>query len=718
VTESARLHDRGSTVVYAIAALIVLSIASAAAWTVMRDYRVAVEHAALHLDNVTVVLAEHTRFALQQAPVAIGERIEAASPGNAGDSLDGALQSYFHELFGRIELAYRGRVVLFRPDGALVASYPELSDAALATYGSHPLFQHAKSFRNGSLEGPGIIDPGERLIGYRRIADYPVLVVVSTPMSSVLANWKRDSAIMVLGAVLFAALTAAAAFLLGRNWRLKTALMADAAERQMRLDSIIGSAMDAVLTVDEDQNIVLFNAAAETIFRCSANEAIGRSLSRFIPERFREVHETHIRRFGEGGVSMRRMGGALVLSGLRSNGEEFPIDASISYATVAGKKFYTVILRDVTARERALEEQRRYQRQLEESERRLNSIIGSAMDAIITIDERHNIRLFNTAAEQIFRCSASEAMHAPIERFIPERFRDTHRQHVERFGESGTTMRRMGETMVLYGLRSTGEEFPIDASISHVTVSGEKYFTVILRDITERQRAADELEQSHRQLRELYEAMHEVREGERTRIARELHDELAQWLTALKMDASWIASRLPREHEQLVTKAERMKGVVDNTVAAMRRIAADLRPVMLDDLGLVPAIENLLYDLSERAGIAVSLTGSVGDAELKEPYATAVYRMVQEALTNVARHSGGTAVEVHVAAEGGQLRVRIEDNGRGFNPDPERKSFGVLGIRERARTLGGAARIFSPEDGGTIVEIEIPLMARTTELAQ
>ncbi len=276
----------------------------------------------------------------------------------------------------------------------------------------------------------------------------------------------------------------------------------------------------------------------------------------------------------------------------------------------------------------------------------------------------------------------------------------------------------MGETMVLYGRRTTGEEFPIDASISNVTVSGEKFYTVILRDITERKRAADELEHSHQELRELYEAMHEVRESERTRIARELHDELAQWLTALKMDASWIASRLPREHQQLVTKAERMKGVVDNTVAAMRRIAADLRPVMLDDLGLVPAIENLIYDVSERAGITVSLIGDMGDVELKEPYATAVYRMVQEALTNVARHSGATAVEVRVAAEGERLLVRVKDNGRGFNPDPERKSFGVLGIRERARTLGGAARIFPPEEGGTVVEIEIPLMTKTAELAQ
>ena len=200
-----------------------------------------------------------------------------------------------------------------------------------------------------------------------------------------------------------------------------------------------------------------------------------------------------------------------------------------------------------------------------------------------------------------------------------------------------------------------------------------------------------------------------TRAAERTRIARELHDELAQWLTALKMDVSWIRSHLPQSETQLIGKADRMKGVVDNTIAAMRRIAADLRPVMLDDLGLMPAIENLLHDLSERTGIQVSLTGSAELEALREPLVTAVYRMVQEALTNVARHSGATRVRVALEIADERLALSIRDNGSGFNPDPNRKSFGVLGIRERARTLGGDAHIHTPPGGGTEVEIEVPL---------
>jgi PAS domain S-box-containing protein len=354
-------------------------------------------------------------------------------------------------------------------------------------------------------------------------------------------------------------------------------------------------------------------------------------------------------------------------------------------------------------------------RAIAENELRLNSIIGSAMDAMITLDEQQRIVLFNAAAEKIFLCEAADAIGSPIERFIPERYRSGHAAHVKRFGEAGITMRRMGGAVVLAGLRTDGDEFPIDASISHVNVGGRKFYTVILRDVTERQRAADALTRSHEELHELYEAMHQVREAERTRIARELHDELAQWLTALKMDVSWIRARLPQDGTLLTGKADRRKTVIDNTIAAMRRIAADLRPLMLDDLGLVPAIENLLHELADRTGIAVELTGSDALEALREPLVTAVYRMVQEALTNVARHAHASRVEVSLEMTEDRLSVSITDDGVGLRPDPGGKSFGLAGIRERARTLGGEARIYSPQEGGTIVAITVPLQRQLEE---
>lgn len=477
-----------------------------------------------------------------------------------------------------------------------------------------------------------------------------------------------------------------------------------------RLEGIVGSAMDAIITVDESQRIVLFNAAAERMFGISAQAAIGGPLDRFIPERFRPAHRAHIETFGQTGVTTRAMGARLDLHALRASGEEFPIDASISQVEENGKKLFTVILRDVSARKAA---EHVLQRALEERRaagRRLEGIIRSAMDAIITLDRDHRIVVFNEAAERIFRCPASDAIGAPLDRFIPEHFRTAHRNHIDRFGETRVTTRAMGAQIDLFGLRADGEEFPIDASISQVTVGDDKLYTVILRDISARKAASDALRRSHDELREMSAAMNEVREAERTRIARELHDELGQLLTAVKMDIAWLAARLPPESTALAQRSEKMRQLIDTTVAAVRRIAADLRPVMLDDFGLMPALEHLLNDFAQRTNIATRMDASTEEVEFGEPLSTSVYRVVQEALTNVARHAEATEVELTVKLEADSVYVRVRDNGKGLAPRPsgETRSFGLLGIKERARTLGGRAQIHSPAEGGTIVEIAIP----------
>jgi len=348
--------------------------------------------------------------------------------------------------------------------------------------------------------------------------------------------------------------------------------------------------------------------------------------------------------------------------------------------------------------------------ELTEAGEKLHRIVDSAMDAMITVDERQNIVMFNIAAEKIFRIPAAEALGQPLDRFIPERFRIAHRRHVWRFGETGETTRIMGQNLTLAGLRADGEEFPIDASISQIDNEGGKLFTVILRDITTRKEAQAALERSYRELRELSAAMNEVREAERTRIARELHDELAQWLTALKMDVAWLSSRLPDEQRQLIDRTERMKGLVDTMVGAVRRIAAALRPAMLDDLGLVAATESLLHDFSQRTGIVVSHEVEGWADGLGEPLSTSLYRILQEAVTNVARHAQASEVGVTLRRENGDLVLRVHDNGRGFDAEVtvHGKSFGVLGMRERAHTLGGRARIERVATGGTVVEIVIP----------
>jgi PAS domain S-box-containing protein len=291
---------------------------------------------------------------------------------------------------------------------------------------------------------------------------------------------------------------------------------------EARLSGIIASAMDAIISVNEEQRIVVFNAAAEAMFRCAAHEAVGKALSRFIPQRFREAHATHIDAFARTGVTSRSMWTPGTLVGLRADGEEFPIEATISQVETGGQKFFTVILRDVTERKRAEEV-------LRQTEAKLGGIIGSAMDAIISVNEQQEIVVFNAAAERIFGCPAVEAIGSSIHRFLPERFRSAHETHIRAFGATGVTTRSMGELRPLMALRVDGTEFPIEATISQVNVDGQRLFTVILRDITERKRSEVERE------RLLQEA---ERQAERLRLQAEALEESNRELARLATEAA------------------------------------------------------------------------------------------------------------------------------------------------------------------------------------
>jgi PAS domain S-box-containing protein len=348
------------------------------------------------------------------------------------------------------------------------------------------------------------------------------------------------------------------------------------------------------------------------------------------------------------------------------------------------------------------------------NEARMMGIIRSSMEAIITVDEAQRIVIFNPMAERIFGCSAMDAIGAPLVRFIPERFRSAHEKHVEQFGVTGVSERQMGRQRVLFGLRANGEEFPIEASISQILDANGKLYTVVLRDVTERVKADNALKASREDLRELSANLQNVREEEKARIARELHDDLGQQLTALKMDLSSVElalDALPAGGPEVRTQLRGMRRLIDATVASVRRIAADLRPVMLDDLGLVPAIEWLANDFTNRYGIDIERQIEPGDIVFTRNGATTLFRIVQEALTNVARHADATLVALVLRIEGEHCILRIADNGRGtVEPDGRNgKSFGLLGIRERAHMLGGSIAIETAAARGFAITAVFPL---------
>lgn len=335
---------------------------------------------------------------------------------------------------------------------------------------------------------------------------------------------------------------------------------------------------------------------------------------------------------------------------------------------------------------------------------RLAGLLESAMDAIISVDQAQNIVLYNRAAERIFGYPFAKVKGQPLTMLLPERFQASHAEHVAHFGETGVTSRRMGDGTVIYGLRSNGEEFPMDASISQLDTAEGRLFTVILRDVTERVRAQEDLAAFATQA-------NAIREQEKSRVARELHDELAQSLTALKMDTIFVRDNLRGDPEGTARKLEGMLGMLDDSVAATRRIAADLRPLLLDDLGLMPAIEWLVQNFAQRTGVACELLADE-DLELEEPYATAVFRIVQESLVNVGKHAQATRVEVSVAHRGAQITLKVQDNGVGFMPGGTRKpnSLGLVGLRERAQLLKGSVSVDSAPGRGTTVQASIPVL--------
>jgi PAS domain S-box-containing protein len=360
----------------------------------------------------------------------------------------------------------------------------------------------------------------------------------------------------------------------------------------------------------------------------------------------------------------------------------------------------------VAAREVLLADER-----TEASKTQLEAIVDSAMDAIITVDEAQNIVLFNRAAEQVFRVRREEMLGTPLDRLLPTRFRGAHRDHIEGFGRTGVTSRRMGDVTTLWALRAgSDEEFPIEASISQAAEGGKRFYTVILRDITLRKQAEDSLKESQRELRELSARVLEAREEEKAHIARELHDELGQLLTALKMDLGWVRERLPADSE-LAPRVAEMGTLLDRTVGATRRISADLRPLMLDDLGLADAAAWLIDDFAKRSGVTCKVDIAEELPDLSKAVATAVYRAVQESLTNIARHAGARSAWVVLAVEDDALYVEVEDDGRGIAPEDlaKARSVGLKGMRERIAFLGGTFEIARAPRGGTRLRLRVPL---------
>jgi PAS domain S-box-containing protein len=364
----------------------------------------------------------------------------------------------------------------------------------------------------------------------------------------------------------------------------------------------------------------------------------------------------------------------------------------------SGMLFTQMIFQDIT-------ERKQLEQNLKESEELLKSIFDSSPDSITVADINGRILLCNQATAHVHGFSSTEQL---VGKSFYELADAEDRQRIQE-GMKQVMMDGAVKDVPFIGLRGDNKKFTGELSVSLLkdSLGRPSGFVGITKDITERKQAEEQLRYAKEQVERFNQHLTEAIENERARISREIHDELGQSLTALKIDMNWMQGHVIPKGE-IETKLERMIDIVNSTIRNVQQIAADLRPDILEDLGLVPALEWYCEEFEKRTGIRCETNLE----EIRSSNAQinlALFRVTQEALTNVARYSHATMVEVKLRQTGYILILEIIDNGIGLDKEiiDSNKSLGILGMRERIRQFNGSIDISSYKPQGTEVSVQI-----------
>jgi PAS domain S-box-containing protein len=341
-----------------------------------------------------------------------------------------------------------------------------------------------------------------------------------------------------------------------------------------------------------------------------------------------------------------------------------------------------------------------------ETLKKLSSAVEGAADSVIITNRDGTIEYVNPSFERLTGYTAAEAA-GQTPRILKSGAHDAvfYRELWQRISS--------GEVFVgvLVNRRKDGTRYYEEKTITPIRDDrgAISYYVSAGRDVTDRKRAEEELEQSREALRALAAHVESVREEERSRVAREVHDELGQTLTALKFDVRRLASGPVRDEAALGRHVSAMTELIDQTIASVRRIQTELRPAVLDDLGLVAAIEWQAQQFETRTGIGCRFKANAEELRLAPDVSIAAFRIVQETLTNVARHAHAQHVEITLHVEANTLVLTVRDNGRGITDaeGEDRRAMGLTGMRERARLLGGRLTITGRPGTGTTVRLEV-----------
>lgn len=348
---------------------------------------------------------------------------------------------------------------------------------------------------------------------------------------------------------------------------------------------------------------------------------------------------------------------------------------------------------------------------LRQSEEKFRGLLESAPDGIAITNSDGEIEIVNKQLERMTGYRRGELIGRQVEILVPKRYR-RHRLYRKEYLQAPHA-RMMGERVRELFIRcKDGSEFPVEISLAPLETESGMIISAVIRDITERKRAELQDQETQKRLRNLAQRLQTAREEERTIVARDIHDELGQMLTRLKIDLSGISGTIPIKPRDLKERANIMIALVDTTINFVRRLSTSLRPAMLDDLGLAAAIEWQVQGFATRTGCTYSLNMDTMDLPVNRNRDTSVFRIFQEALTNVARHARANHVEISLYKVKGQLELSIQDNGVGIQQQKltDSQSLGLIGMHERAAAIGGNLEIKTVEESGTWIKLKVPLV--------
>lgn len=350
-------------------------------------------------------------------------------------------------------------------------------------------------------------------------------------------------------------------------------------------------------------------------------------------------------------------------------------------------------------------ERRLVESALRDSEARLRAIVGTAVDAIVTIDERGLIDTINPATERMFGYSRDEVVGRNVSMLMPEPYRAEHDAYLERYVRTGEA-RIIGIGREVVGLRKDGTPFPLDLSVSEFRVGDRRMFTGILHDISNRRRLE----------REILEAS----ANEQRRVGHELHDGLCQQLTGIAFSAEILARKLETAAPEMVPNVRRLADEVDQAISQTRALARGLNPVEIHANSLGPALEDLAEKVCESFGVSCRFT-QAGDGEAAaqdNTAATHLFRIAQEAISNAIRHGGAKKIEVRLQASDGSLALSVADDGRGFTPADDApghpgkpRGIGLQTMSYRAKMINGIVDV-RPGRRGVVVTCSVPRAGR------